>query len=59
MNAAVHHVEEALAKNTPTSIEEKNGQLIQVAKDVLCEWLDHEKGATVTEMSVFSGLAKR
>ena len=29
------------------------------AKDVLSEWLDHNKGHLVTELDVFSKLAKR
>ncbi|KAI6184940.1 Cysteinyl-tRNA synthetase [Aphelenchoides bicaudatus] len=59
VNTTVRHVEEALTKSNSKGIEQKSGELLQVAKDVLCEWLDHEKGSSITEMSVFSKLADR
>jgi hypothetical protein len=41
------------------NVEQKSEELILAAKDVLFEWLDGELSSTVTEMSVFSALAKR
>lgn len=59
MNSTVRQVEEELVKNGSVDAQSKSEQLIRAAKDVLFEWLDNEKGSTVTEMSVFSELAKK
>jgi hypothetical protein len=40
-------------------VDSKSEQLIQSAKDILCEWLDNEKGSTITEMGIFMELAKK
>lgn len=59
MNATVRQVEDDLIKNGPVDASAKSEQLILAAKDILVEWLDYEKGSTVTEMSIFSKLADR
>lgn len=52
-------VESLLIKNDFSSAEAKSEQLIEAAKGVLFEWLDNEKGSSVTEMGVFAELAKK
>lgn len=42
-----------------SSSDQKNEELMKLARDVLSEWLDHSKGHSITELDVFSKLAKR
>jgi hypothetical protein len=59
VNATIREIEEVLVKKGVTDNHDKCEQLILSAKDVLSEWLDVEKGSTVTEMGVFEALANR
>jgi len=62
VNATVREIEEVIVKKgvaDNNDDQDKCEQLIFSAKDVLAEWLDVEKGATVTEMSVFESLANK
>lgn len=57
MNVVVREVETSLVNHTDA--QAKSEKLIEAAKGVLFEWLDEEKGSSVTEMGVFAELAKR
>jgi hypothetical protein len=55
----VKDVQSSLVKNNVSEAQTKSEQLIEAAKGVLFEWLDYEKGSSVTEMGVFAELAKK
>ncbi|KAH7729373.1 cysteine--tRNA ligasecytoplasmic [Aphelenchoides avenae] len=58
-HAAAMSVEAELGKPGPSAAEVQAEILLQAAKDILSEWLDNHNGSSVTELSVFSKLARK
>ncbi|XP_046486105.1 cysteine--tRNA ligase, cytoplasmic [Neodiprion pinetum] len=53
---AVEDLEKAVKENDQVKLKESQNALLNQARDPLAEWLDREKGSTVTENSIFSKL---
>lgn len=56
VTAAVEDLEKAVNQNDEIKLKESQNALLREARDPLAEWLDKEKGSTVTENSIFSKL---
>ncbi|XP_046748618.1 cysteine--tRNA ligase, cytoplasmic [Diprion similis] len=53
---AVEDLEKAVKENDQVKLKESQNALLNQARDPLAEWLDREKGSTVTENSIFNKL---
>ncbi|XP_012269862.2 cysteine--tRNA ligase, cytoplasmic [Athalia rosae] len=56
ITAAVVNLEKAVEENDQMKLKESQNALLREARDPLAEWLDRQKGSTVTENSIFSKL---
>ena len=56
LTEAVSQVQAAFDKGSEAEIKTAEENLLVKAKDLLSDWLDKEKGSTVTENSIFSKL---